>query len=187
MIRAPTGMLPTSRFAGVRNFPGVYLLVDLDERPLYVGQSRKLRDRLVQHFILQNSSVTANGLLDLYDILRVYVWYCAPEDIKAFEAAIYIKVAPRWNRETPSWAGPLPNVDLATADLAIDIIDSPLLLAVRREPLERVEAKLFHLLRAVRKAKISGASDAVREALTRHVHELTRLIETEGLNGERRD
>jgi excinuclease UvrABC nuclease subunit len=64
-----------SRFGQVQNVAGVYLLLDLDERPLYVGQSGKLRDRLVQHFVRQDSSATADGLLDIYDVLRIVVWY----------------------------------------------------------------------------------------------------------------
>ena len=58
--------------------PGVYLLFDLDDRPLYVGKSGTLRSRLEQHFIRQDSSATADGLLDIYDVLRVSVWYADP-------------------------------------------------------------------------------------------------------------
>jgi hypothetical protein len=46
----------------------------------------------------------------------------------------------------------------------------------RREPLERVETKLLHLLRAVRKAPISGASPATMAALARHAEELRELF-----------
>jgi excinuclease UvrABC nuclease subunit len=74
------------KFSRVRNTPGVYVLFDLDERPLYVGKSGKLRGRLEQHFIRQDSSATADGLLDIYDVLRVAVWY-AEGDLDAYEAA----------------------------------------------------------------------------------------------------
>ena len=56
--------------------------------------------------------------------------------------------------------------------MVIGILDSPEELSVRRQPLERIEAKLLHLIRAVRKAKISGASPGVRQALARHAEEL---------------
>ena len=163
------------RFTDVRSIPGVYLLVDLDEKPLYVGQSGKLRGRLEQHFIRQDSSTTADGLLDIYDVLRIYVWYAerdpaAPLD--ALEAALYQRFPPRWDRAVPAFSGPLPDLRLDNADITIGILDSPEQLAVRREPLERIEAKLLHLLRAVRKAKIWGASPAVRQALARHAEEL---------------
>lgn len=62
------------RLSLVSNLPGVYVLFDLDERALYAGQSRSLQGRLRQHFVLQSSSVTADGLLDIDDVLRVAVW-----------------------------------------------------------------------------------------------------------------
>jgi hypothetical protein len=47
-----------------------------------------LRSRLDQHFVSQNSSATADGLLDLYDVLRVYVWYCDATELGAAESAL---------------------------------------------------------------------------------------------------
>lgn len=168
------------RFSDVRNVAGVYLLLDLDERPLYVGKSGTLRSRLEQHFVRQDSSATADGLLDIYDVLRVCVWYADPEagvPVDAFEAAAYQSFPPRWNRAVPVHEGPLPVLTLENADVVIGILDSPEELAVRRQPLERIEAKLLHLIRAVRKAKISGASPGVRQALARHAEELGELFD----------
>jgi hypothetical protein len=71
----------------------------------------------------------------------------------------------------------LPKVQISTADVVVGILDRPERLAVRHEPFERIEAKLLHLLRAVRKAKISGASPSVRDALHQHARELIELIE----------
>jgi hypothetical protein len=100
---------------------------------------------------------------------------CEPLDI--LEAAVCRRYEPRWNRAKPvSWAGPLPQVTLENADVVVGILDSPEEIAVRRQPLERIEAKLLHLLRGVRKAKISGASPAVRKALGRHARELADLF-----------
>ena len=99
------------RFSEVRNLPGVYVLFDLDERPLYVGKSGKLRGRLEQHFIRQDSSATADGLLDIYDVLRVAVWYADPEagfPVDAYEAAAYQSFPPRWNRAVPPTMGRFP-------------------------------------------------------------------------------
>jgi hypothetical protein len=163
------------RFGDLRNVPGVYVLFDLDERPLYVGKSGKLRGRLEQHFVRQDSSATADGLLDIYDVLRVAVWYAAG-DLDAYEAAAYRQFPPRWNRAVPEWPGPLPTLTLDNADIVVGILDSAEELAVRRQPLKRIEAKLLHLIRAVRKAKISGASPAIRKALARHAEELSDLF-----------
>jgi hypothetical protein len=163
------------KFSDVRNVPGVYVLFDLDEQSLYVGKSRKLRDRLEQHFVRQDSSATADGLLDIYDVLRIAVWYTDREatiSLEAYEAAAYQRFPPRWNRAVPIHSDPLPSITMDNADIVVGILDSPDELAVRRQPLERIEAKLLHLIRAVRKAKISGASPGVRQALARHAEEL---------------
>lgn len=167
------------RFSDVRNVPGVYLLIDLDDRPLYFGKSTTLRSRLEQHFIRQDSSATADGLLDIYDVLRVVVWYVDRDpsfSLEAYETAVYQRFETRWNRAVPVWSGPVPSLTLDEADVSIGILDSPEELSVRRQPLQRIEAKLLHLLRAVRKAKISGASPGVRQALARHADELSELF-----------
>jgi hypothetical protein len=165
-----------SLFSGVQNLPGVYLLVDLDEQPLYVGKSKALRARLEQHFVGQNSSATADGLLDLYDVLRVYIWYWDHSALDVAESALHLTFQPRWNRALPTATTELPVVSLETASAVVGILDSPELVVLRREPLERAENKLLHLLRAVRKARISGASPDTRQALLRHAEELTLIL-----------
>lgn len=180
------------RFSDVSNKPGVYALFDLDRRPLYVGQSTRLRTRLEQHFIRQDSSATADGLLDIYDVLFVAVWYVPPElelfkvvdsdilelmqPLEVLEAAVYKHFQPRWNRaRLDRWKGPMPTLKLDNADIRIDLLDDAEI-AVRQRPPERIEAKLLHLLRATRKAKISGASPKVKRALSLHAEELLSLF-----------
>lgn len=58
-------------FEQVRDVAGVYLLTDLDGHVLYAGRSRTVRTRLLQHFVRQDSSATADGLLDLYAELHL--------------------------------------------------------------------------------------------------------------------
>lgn len=164
-------------FRPVENVPGAYLLLDLDERPLYMGSSKNVRDRLMQQFVRQDSSATADGVLDLYEVLRVAVWYADGRSTGALEAALYQSFRPRWNRAVLPSSTPLPTLTLDNADVVVDAQDTPEQLALRREPLERIEAKLLHLLRAVRKAKISGASDGTYNALVLHSSELHRLFQ----------
>jgi hypothetical protein len=181
------------QFTDVRNIPGIYLLLDIDMNPLYAGKSKHLRTRIEQHFVRQDSSATADGLLDIYDVVKVVVWYAYPkyqlfveedasvkermQPLDILEAAVCKQFEPRWNRAKPvTWAGPMPKLTIEDADIVVGILDSPEQIAVRREPLERIEAKLLHLMRATRKAKISGASPAVRRALFRHAEELVALF-----------
>jgi hypothetical protein len=78
-----------ARFSGIRDVPGAYLLLDLDERPLYARKSSTLRTRLLQRSVRQENSATADGLLDVYEVLRVLVWYTAPPyAVEAYEAVL---------------------------------------------------------------------------------------------------
>src|SRR5438045_2663461 len=116
-----------SKFCAVRNSPGVYLFIGLDGNPLYAGQSSFLRTRLERHFIRQDSPAVADGLLDIYDVLRVYVWYADPRlalfpeeddsvrepwwDLNTLEFVACDKFKPRWNRNKPvPLAGPKPKL-----------------------------------------------------------------------------
>src|SRR5262249_15986474 len=85
------------------------------------------------------------------------------------------KFKPRWNRQAPAWAGPLPEISLEEAALIIRLVDSDEELRIRRQSVLRIEAKLFHMLRALRKARVSGASPAILRALETHSKELLRL------------
>src|SRR4051812_27633459 len=122
-------------FAKVKNTPGVYLLLDLDGRPLYAGKSSKVRKRLEQHFIRQDSSVTADGLLDVYEVGLVKVWYADRkfplplnfpdeegrlESLDLLEIAVYTRFKPLWNRARLASAGTLPDLSLDNADATIE-------------------------------------------------------------------
>ena len=80
----------------------------------------------------------------------------------------------------------MPDLTVDNADLVVGILDSVEQIAVRREPPERIEAKLLHVIRAVRRAKISGASRGVRLALARHGEELLTLLKAYSLRIGRR-
>jgi len=159
----------------VRQTPGVYLLVDLDGEAAYVGQSGKLRTRLIQHFVRQDSSVTSDGLLDVYEVWKIKGWYVPPASLDEQGGVLFTAFQPRWNRRRLLSAPLAPNGDLPVPDFEIALIDETDL-EVRRVPLQRIENKLLHLVRATRKARISGASSSVKRALGLHASELQRLF-----------
>ena len=64
------------------NTPGIYCMFDLDGEPAYAGQTSKLRSRLRQHFIRQDSSVVSYGRLDIWDIAFVD-WWSTPDTDQA--------------------------------------------------------------------------------------------------------
>ena len=70
---------------------GVYILADLDNVPVYVGQSTDgIRARVQRHLTSARSDVIANRQIDVWEI--AYVWaypLVAKSDISLLEAALF--------------------------------------------------------------------------------------------------
>jgi hypothetical protein len=183
--------------ARVRKAPGVYLMLDLDEKPVYAGQAENLAKRLKEHLVSQKSDVVTDGLLDVYEVRRVAIWYrvedfhhplLADDDggavleaqnqpLDMMEAAVIRHFKPRWNRARSPYAGPISPLTLENCYLIVEVVEGEDLRS-RKDALRRIETKLIHLLRAVRKATISGSSRRVRLGLIRHACELLLLSRT---------
>jgi hypothetical protein len=175
----------------VKKAPGVYLMLDLDERPVYAGQADNLARRLREHFISQKSDVVTDGLLDIYEVRRVAIWYriekfdlplgtdddgdkdsvAKRSPLGVMESSLIRHHRPRWNRTRPDYAGEFHPLTIENTDDMIELVPTDELKA-RREALRRIETKLIHLLRAVRKATISGSSKRVRLAMILHTCDL---------------
>jgi excinuclease UvrABC nuclease subunit len=80
--------------------PGVYCFYDLDDTPVYVGQSSDIRSRLRQHLVRQDSSVVSYGRLDIWDLSRLEWWETSDKDIA--EEALVHKYSPYLNFEDGS-------------------------------------------------------------------------------------
>ncbi|MFY9210460.1 MAG: GIY-YIG nuclease family protein [Aestuariivita sp.] len=72
---------------------GVYALCDLDERPIYVGQSTDgIRARVQRHLTSARSDVIANRQIDVWEIGFVWAWPVADlSEVNALEAAVFSK------------------------------------------------------------------------------------------------
>ncbi|TAJ80760.1 MAG: GIY-YIG nuclease family protein [Gallionellaceae bacterium] len=70
---------------------GVYVLADLDNVPIYVGQSRDgIRSRVARHLTSARSDIIANRQIDVWEI--AYVWAYPvndPSNISSLEAALF--------------------------------------------------------------------------------------------------
>ncbi len=72
---------------------GVYALCDLDEIPIYVGQSfggaEGIRARVRRHLTSARSDVIANRLVDVWEVAFVWGWPCASKpETDAVEATL---------------------------------------------------------------------------------------------------
>src|SRR5947209_2711651 len=160
----------------VKKAPGVYLLLDLDSEPVYAGQTTNLWKRLRDHLVNQRSDVITDVLLDVYEVREVVIWYrieelelplrtdddddpevlAKREPLDVMESAIIKQFKPRWNRAKGRFRGmDLPGLTLDNCDQRIAVLGESELVE-RTRPIRRIEAKLLHLLRAVRKASVSG-------------------------------
>ncbi len=66
--------------ASLSSKPGVYVLADLDDIPIYVGQSTDgIRSRVRRHLTSARSDIIANRQVDVWEI--AYVWEYPVEDV----------------------------------------------------------------------------------------------------------
>ncbi|MEJ7659587.1 MAG: GIY-YIG nuclease family protein [Hymenobacter sp.] len=77
--------------ADLTNEKGVYALCDLNEVPMYVGQSKDgIRSRVNRHLTSARSDIIANRQIDVWEIAYVKAWPVDdPAAISALEAMLF--------------------------------------------------------------------------------------------------
>lgn len=85
---------------------GVYALCDLDEVPVYVGQSLDgIRKRVRRHITSARSDIIANRQVDVWEIAYVWAWPCESQDaINSLEAFLFHQ----FNAQKPLMNGTIP-------------------------------------------------------------------------------
>lgn len=70
---------------------GVYVLADLDNVPLYVGQSRDgIRQRVQRHLTSARSDIIANRQIDIWEVAYVWAFPCPDkEQLGLLEAGLF--------------------------------------------------------------------------------------------------
>jgi len=76
--------------SALTNVIGVYVLCDLDNVPIYVGQSTDgIRARVRRHLTSARSDIISNRQVDVWEIAYVWAFPCARESIGNLEAALF--------------------------------------------------------------------------------------------------
>lgn len=90
----------------IPNYIGIYALCDLDNVPIYVGQSNDgLRKRVRRHITSARSDVIANRQIDVWEIAYIRCWQVATGDqLDSLEAHIYHF----YNAQSPLMNGSIP-------------------------------------------------------------------------------
>src|SRR5580693_6790178 len=69
---------------------GCYVLCDLDQVPIYVGQSVDgIRSRVRRHLTSARSDIIANRQVDVWEIAYVWAWPTTRENIPILEARLF--------------------------------------------------------------------------------------------------
>jgi len=90
------------------NEKGVYALCDLDNVPIYIGQSVDgIRTRVHRHLTSARSDVIANRQLDVWEIFEVWAW-AMPDADKAHIDELETYLIHLHNREKPLVNGKIP-------------------------------------------------------------------------------
>jgi hypothetical protein len=156
---------------------GVYVLCDLDERPIYVGQSTDgIRARVARHLTSARSDIIANRQIDVWEI--AWVWAYPITDnavITSLECALFHhfnNVSPLMNGKIPpvpfgNYAIPPPTqrVQVMRAEEIAEKLDPAIRLPRQAE---HYSALVGHFLAVKNSKEIARAMQAHFSRLTRY-------------------
>lgn len=166
---------------------GVYILSDLDNVPLYVGQSVDgIRQRVNRHLTSARSDIIANRQIDVWEV--AYVWAYPVEDkidIGPLEAALfhhYHATSALMNGTIPPPSSyPIPE----NPAQVVKVMDDEEM-AARKQPALRLPRQASHYTQIVghflsvkNSSQIAGAMDAHFQRLSRYHAQLLGISEPE--------
>ncbi len=147
MANLPAQLFKERQLRGLPRAAGVYALCDLDETPIYVGQSTDgIRARVRRHLTSARSDVIANRQIDVWEIAFVWAWPIeGKSQIDALEAALFHE----YNAASPLVNGTIPaKADrLATSPperIRVQVMEDGEV-AARRDPTLRFPRQIQHL------------------------------------------
>lgn len=162
---------------GITTEIGVYVLCDLDDIAVYVGQSRDgIRARVRRHLTSARSDVIANKQIDVWEIAFVRSYPVdSPEDLNGLESALFH----HFDRQSRLMNGSVPVVIQAARDIpdaaqSVQIM-SDADIAERRQPEQRLPrqsrhyaALVDHFLTIKNSPQIARAMDAHFDRMRRY-------------------
>lgn len=147
---------------------GVYALCDLDNIPIYVGQSKDgIRSRVARHLTSARSDIIANRQIDVWEIAYVWAYPVAHADaINTLEAQLFHL----FNTQSPLMNGTVPpraNYGVAPEATQVIQVMPQDEIYKRRDPNQRLPRQadhyahlVDHFLTVKNSAQIARAMDA---------------------------
>lgn len=156
------------------NRKGVYILADLDNVPIYVGQSKDgIKSRVARHLTSARSDIIANRQIDVWEI--AYVWTFPLDDlakIEALEAALFH----RSNRQSQLMNGkgfPLPQEDFVIPEpFQIVQVMTDAEIADKRDEAQRLPRQAAHYAQLVSHFVAVKNSSQIALAMDAHFQRL---------------
>lgn len=155
---------------------GVYVLCDLDEVPIYVGQSKDgIRSRVSRHLTSARSDIIANRQIDVWEIAFVKAYPIADvEDITPTENRLYH----HFNKKSKLMNGTVPprpsKAPVPKPSITVQVM-SDKEIAERRAPEQRLPRQanhyaqiVGHFLAVKNSTQVAGAMDAHFERLKKY-------------------
>lgn len=162
---------------------GVYILCDLDEVPLYVGQTKAIKEkgirgRAFRHLTSARSDIIANRQLDVWEV--AYVWTYPVEnarEIDSLEALLYH----HFNSKSQLINGTVPPepADASAVpepEQKIQVMSDPEI-AARRDPVQRLPRQASHYAAIVGHFLEVKESKQIGKAMAAHFQRLLRYHE----------
>ena len=155
---------------------GVYALCDLDEVPIYVGQSVDgIRSRVRRHLTSARSDIIANRQVDVWEISYVWAWPCENRDtIDALEGFLFHQFDTQgqlMNGTIPLNPGSVPF--LPPAKVRIQILPEEEI-EIRRDQSRRLPRQSQFYFQLVDHIQNVKDSPELRRSLSAHFHRLSR-------------
>jgi hypothetical protein len=182
-------MTPLQKFRNkqLRSLPGqtgIYALCDLDEVPIYVGQSTDgIRARARRHLTSARSDIVANRTIDVWEVAFVWSWPVqGAQQINQLERLFYHRFNDLSRLMNGSVPPRLPTLALAEPERQIVKILPDEEIAERKRPEHRLLRQIAHFNQLMDYILIVKDEPHVRQAMQAHFERLTKYYEEFGRN-----
>jgi hypothetical protein len=166
--------------ATLTNRIGVYVLCDLDQVPLYVGQSVDgIRARVARHLTSARSDIIANRQIDVWEIAWVWAY---PVDVRADIGPLEAALFHHFHRQSALMNGKRPppparDVKLPDPEQIVQVM-SDAEIAEKREPTLRLPRQAEHYSQVVGHFLAVKNSKEVARAMQAHFERLSKYHRT---------
>ncbi len=155
------------------------MLCDLDNIPVYVGQSTdSIRGRVARHLTSARSDIIANRQIDVWEIAYVWTYPAAMNEIGPLEALLYHHFNPKsqlMNGTVPAMPVSLENIPKPVQTIQVMNENE---IEEKRQPTQRLPRQAGHYAQIVGHFLEVKESKQIARAMAAHFQRLSRYHQT---------